>query len=219
MGEIKMQKVSRSTLVCFFLAMIALFPGSSTGRAQGVLAGSGDVSGTVGWSNLTGVDGNKHINFGGSAGANISPGVTVFGEFLYLPMGSISASSVIGVSGVGGSGSGNYQQYGGGARFNFASSKVVVPYAVAAFGYARESANATVTYQGQSGSASASLNGDYVAFGGGANVYFGKGFGVRPEFRYERQEFYSGGQSAGQNVVLASGSLFYQFGGGEKKKK
>lgn len=212
-----MQQSGRKTIVYVFFAMAALLFGASTGRAQGVLAGSGDVAGTVGWSNLTGVDNKKHINFGGSAAANLSPGISVFGEYLYLPMGSIPASEI--VSGVGGTASGNYQQFGGGARFNFAASKVVVPYAVAAFGYVRESANATVTYDGETGTGSAALNGDYVGFGGGAHIYFGKGFGARPEFRYERQEFYSGGASAGQNVVLITGSIFYQFGGGEKKKK
>jgi hypothetical protein len=211
-----MQRINRSSLAFYTVLAVALLVSSCPVRAQGVVAGSGEVAGTVGWSNLTGVDGNKHINFGGSAGANLTPSVTVFGEYLYLPMGSVSES----VSGASASGSGDYQQFGGGARFNFASSKIVVPYAVAAFGYARLSANATVTVTGVgSGSASAALNGDYIGFGGGASIYFGKGFGARPEFRYERQEFYSGGSSAGQNVVLVTGSLFYQWGGGEKKKK
>ena len=216
MEEIKMRQLGRCAFVCALVAMITLFLDSPVGRAQGVLAGSGDVAGTFGWGTLTGADGNKHINFGGSAGANLSPAVSVFGEYLFLPLGSASASDYTGSASV----SVNNQQFGGGARFNFASSKVVVPYAVVAFGYAREGANATVTITGQgSGSGSAALNGDYVGFGGGAHIYLGKGLGVRPEFRYERQEFYAGGSSAGQNLFLVSGSLFYQFGGGEKKKK
>ena len=211
-----MQRITRSSLAFWGVFALALLVCSCPARAQGVLARSGDVAGTFGWSTLTGVDGNKHFNYGGAAGANLSPAVTVFGEYLYLPMGSVSASDSSGAA----TGTGNYQQFGGGARFNFGSSKAVVPYAVAAFGYARQSATVGVTITGEgSGSASAALNGDYVAFGGGANVYFGKGLGVRPEFRYERQEFYAGGQSAGQNVALVTGSFFYQWGGEGKKKK
>jgi hypothetical protein len=59
----------------------------------------------------------------------------------------------------------------------------------------------------------------YVAAGGGASFYVGHGFGIRPEFRYERQQFaatvvdgisISGG---GQNDLRATVALFYQFGG------
>jgi hypothetical protein len=197
---------------------VSLLALASPARSQGVVPRSGDLSGTFGYSNLTGVDGNKHINFGATAGVNLSSSITVCGEYGYLPMGSAPASQY--VSGVTGSVNGDYQQFGGAARLNLGSSKHIVPYGVVSFGYARLSAGASVTVAGAgSGSGSASLNGDYVGFGGGASIYLGKGVGVRPDFRYERQVFYSAGTSAGQNVALVTGSLFYQWGGHGKKKQ
>jgi hypothetical protein len=211
-----MKSIVRSALMGLCATAFVLLVLTNSLQAQGVVTGTGEIAGNVGFSNLTGVDGNKHVNFGASAGYNLSDKLTVLGEFSYMPMGSVNAS----VSGGSGSAHGNYQTYGGAARYNLGSSKSVVPYAVVGFGYARcsESANINVTGLG-SGSASASINGDYVNFGGGASIYLKKGFGLRPEFRYEHQEFYNSGASAGQNVALGSVSVFYQFGGQGKKKK
>ena len=63
-----MQPVIKSALVrsCFTAVFLLLL--SSPVWAQGVVAHSGEVAGTVGFSNLTGVDGDKHVNFGASAG-------------------------------------------------------------------------------------------------------------------------------------------------------
>ena len=110
---------------CVSVSLLAL---ASTAWSQGVVPTSGDLSGTFGYSNLTGVDGNKHVNFGATAGFNLSRNITVLGEYSYLPMGSAPASEF--VSGVTGSVSENYQQFGGAARFNLGSSKHFVPYAV-----------------------------------------------------------------------------------------
>jgi hypothetical protein len=157
---------------------------------------TGDIAGNAGYSNLTGIDNNKHVNFGFSGGANLTHRVTVLAEYNYLPMGSLNAPD-------GASASGDYQQIGGAARFNLFSSKRVVPYAVVGYGYARQSRKIN--------GGSTSLNGDYVNGGGGANFYLGRNWGVRPEFRYERQEFYAQGQSAGQNVAWGTAGIFYQF--------
>jgi hypothetical protein len=206
-----MQTVSKNALVhsCFIAVFLLLL--SSPVWAQGIVSHSGDVAGTVGFSNLTGVDGNKHVNFGGSGGINLTDHLTVLGEYTYLPMGSVNLD--------GASASGSYQQFGGAARFNLGKSTKVVPYALGAFGYARQSANISIA---GFGSGSGSLNGDYFGLGGGASIYLHKGLGVRPEFRYERQEFYQSGSSAGQNVALGTVSVFYQWGGqgnGNKVKK
>ncbi len=184
-------------------------------QAQGILGHSADLAGNIGFSNLTGVDNNKHINFGGSFGFNPSSRATILAEYSYLPMGSVSASS----GGTSASVNGDYQQFGAAGHFNLGSAKTVVPYALVAFGYARCTAGLTVSVSGSgSASGSGSLNGDYIGFGGGASIFFGKGFGLRPEFRYERQDFYVSGQSLSQNVALGTTSLFYQFGGKGKKK-
>lgn len=201
-----MQPVIKSALVRSCLAAVFLFLLSSPVWAQGVVARSGEVAGTVGFSNLTGVDGNKHVNFGASGGVNLTDRVAVVGEYTYLPMGS--------VSGGGASGSGSYQQFGGAARFSLDRSTRVVPYALVAFGYARDSEEVSVA---GIGSGSGSLNGDYFGLGGGASIYLSRSLGIRPEFRYERQEFYQNGNSAGQNVALGTVSVFYQWGGRGKK--
>jgi hypothetical protein len=192
-------------------------------RAQGIAASSGDISGNVGFSSLTGVDGNKHVNFGGSAGINLWRQITILGEYTYMPMGTLTESST-GGNGIPmpDFGSLSYQTIGGAARFNMSGSRIVIPYAIVGFGYARQSASATLLPGagiGVLGGSSSSYNGEYMNFGGGASIFLGKHYGLRPEFRYERQEFYASGNSAGQNVALGTVSFFYQFGGIGKKRK
>ena len=203
-----MKSIVKNLFVGLFIAAYFLFASSPTVLAQGVVARSGDVADNVGSSSLTGVDGNKHVNFGFSGGYNLTDKITVLGEYSYLPMGSVSASE--------GGFSAHLQQLGGAVRFNFLSSKRVVPYAVAGFGYARSSSEDGITL----GPDIANGNGFYLPFGGGASIYLGHHWGIRPEFRNEFQAFYSVPLRGwrGEYVALGTTSVFYQWGGRGMKK-
>jgi hypothetical protein len=212
-----MQTILKNAFLGLCIGVSFLLAFSYPLRAQGIAAGSGDISGNVGFSSLTGADGNKHINFGGSAGINLSRQITILGEYTYMPMGTLTDTGGIGAAA---SGSLSYQTVGGAARFNMRASRTVVAYGVVGFGYARQSASVSLVGAGVGVfPASGSLSGDYVNLGGGASIFLGKRYGLRPEFRYERQEFYASGNSAGQNVALGTVSFFYQFGGIGKKRK
>jgi hypothetical protein len=170
---------------------------SAPARAQ-VLAHSGEVSGYGGYShvNLEGAAiGNNHPFFGGSYGYNVTPAITVLGEYTYMPLGSEGGVSA------------KTQFFDGGVRFNFLPATRFVPYAVVAFGGDH--------YSIGGGGSSASFNGYYFGGGGGVSCYLGKNWGVRPEFRYVRQD-YSG---SGFNSFQESGAFFYQWGGTGTKKK
>jgi hypothetical protein len=174
-------------------------------RAQ-VLAHSGEVAGTVGYdhTNYYPPDGPTSTHFfGASGGYNVIPAITVLGEYKYDPLGSYNLG--VGPSGV------HAQLYGGAVRFNFRPSSKIVPYSVVGGGGYRF----TVSSSGSG----ISINGSYVNFGGGASVYLGKNWGVRPEVRYERQQFSSEGLNIDANVVVAYGSIFYQWGGTGIAKK
>jgi hypothetical protein len=180
-------------------------------RAQ-VLAHSGEVAGTIGYdhTSMTSVDPvetnlpTSHFFVSGSGGYNVTPYITALGEYKYDPLVAVSGDTDKWHS----------QLAGGAARFNFTPSKKIVPYAIVGVGYYR----LTVSEVGPP-SAVNMADGYYVNFGGGASVYCGKNWGIRPEVRYERQHATWGAQIITSNVADVSGSFFYQFGGTGKKKK
>ena len=175
-------------------------------RAQ-VLAHSGEVSGAVGYDHSSFASNpasplyptSTHF-FGGSGGYNVTPYITALGEYKYDPLNFAAAGATY-----------HTQLAGGAARFNFTPSKKIVPYAIVGAGYDRLTASF-------SGEGTVFSDGYYVNFGGGASVYCGKHWGVRPEVRYERQHVTYEGQTISANVADVSGSIFYQFGGTGKKK-
>ncbi|MGA3160235.1 MAG: porin family protein [Terracidiphilus sp.] len=186
------------------IAALFLLVMSAPAWAQ-VLAHTGEVAGTIGYDHTsfnpsTEAPTTTHF-FSGSGGYNITPYITTLGEYKYDPLNSASGDTD----------TYHTQFYGGAVRFNFTPSQKIVPYAVVGVGDYRFTTNKNDIVN--------SYNGYYVNFGGGASVYFGKHWGVRPELRYERQHVTSGSQSLTGNVVDISGSIFYQFGGTGKKKK
>lgn len=199
-----MRPFSKSTFVggCFVAYLLMALASPALGQ---VLAQSGDIAGYVGYGDgnysTSGVGAtNNHIEYGGSGGYNVTPNVTVLGEYSLMPMGTYSGVTF------------KTQLYGGGARFNFSASGRAVPYVAVSVGGNR--------FTGAESGVSVSANGYYVGFGAGASIYLGRHWGVRPEFRYERQSISFGGITAGTNVILGSGSIFFQFGGqGIKKSK
>jgi hypothetical protein len=201
--------IMRCILKCSIAALVVLLTLSTPLRAQ-VAARSGDVSGNVGFSNLSGdetVDGNKHVAFGGAGAYNFSDWGAIGFDYSYQMLGSETASGV--------TVSGKIQSYGGVYRGYLSKSSRVVPYVLVAGGGFSETA------VGTSGGmkVSASQNGYYIGFGGGASIYASPTWGIRPEFRYERQQFSAttvGGAALaayGQNYALGTISIFYQFGG------
>jgi hypothetical protein len=175
--------------------------------AQGILAGSFELSGSGGITNLNGVDNKKgHGAFGFTGLYNLDRSVAVGAEYNYLMLGSLSEGGVTENE--------NLQMYGALARVTVFSNGFIAPYVVLSGGGNR--LHATVSAGNLSDSAS--QLGGYFSTGGGVSIFLGHGFGVRPEFRYERQQFaattidgtpVSGG---GQNDVRGIVALFYQFG-------
>jgi len=188
---------------------------SSTHSAQ-VADGSGEVSGTIGFNNLAAsetVDGYHHVNFGGSIAYVISNMGSIGFEYGYQSLGSETQS--------GATVSGHIQSYGGVYRGSLIPSGREIPYLLVAGGGLSETAIASAGNV----KVSATQNGSYFGFGGGVSVYAGPNWGIRPEFRYERQHFlattidgYSVAASD-QNYVMGTVSVFYRFGGRAAKKK
>lgn len=193
----------RCTHKSFCASLVVLLAITCPAFAQGIAAHSGEAAGIFGYSHVDGVTSNNHFAFGGSGSYNFSPVVAAGFEYKYTPLGSETIS--------GASASAHLQTYGGVARFSFAKASSVVPFVLVGFGGVNEKAVAS------SGgiSASAGQSGFYFAFGGGATIFAGPNWGIRPEFRYERQQFVTNSQfsSFGQNDVQGLVSVFYQFGG------
>ena len=183
-------------------SVIFLLAASSLALAQGIAAGSGEVSGTIGYARVNGVTSFNHFAFGGAGIYNLNQVVAVGFEYSYTPLGSETIS--------GANASAHLQTYGGVARISFSESSDVIPYALVGFGGIDEKAVASF----EAISASASQKGYYYALGGGVTIYVGPGWGIRPEYPYERQQFVANTQSGafGQNDSQALVSLFYQFG-------
>lgn len=183
-------------------SVIFLLAASSLVLAQGTAAGSGEASGTFGYSRVDGVTSYNHFAFGGTGIYNLNQYIAVGFEYNYTPLGSETI--------MGATASAHLQTYGGVVHFTFCDSSVA-PYALVGFGGI--DAKAVASYEGLS--ASAGQSGYYIAFGGGVNIFVGPRWGIRPEYRYERQQFLANSQfdSSGQNDSQALVSLFYQFGG------
>jgi opacity protein-like surface antigen len=197
--------------LCVTTTLVLAF--SAGANAQGLAAGSFEASGNVGFSNLKGVDNDHHASFGGEVAFNLAKTTAIGFEYNYLGLGSVSVS--------GATASGHLQTYGPVARFSFAATSRVAPYVLLAAG----GANLTAVASEGNIKVSASQGGYYFGFGGGAAIYLGDNWGIRPEYRYERQQFNAttvSGQniaSSGQNYSEGSIALFYQFGGTRSMKK
>jgi hypothetical protein len=204
----------RSTLKSMCVSTIfLLLAASGVARGQGVAAGSIELAGNVGFSSLKGADSDRHVVFGGSGAYNLSQLVAIGFEYSYNPLGSLTED--------GATASEHLQLYGPVARFSLAESNRVVPYVLVAVGGSSLEAVAS----DENVSVSAAQHGYYFGAGGGVALYAGSQWGIRPEFRYERQQFNAttidGDQVAsyGQNEYQGSVALFYQFGGTRRMRK
>jgi hypothetical protein len=195
-----MQRFVENAVVGLCIAATFLLFSSIAG-AQ-VLANSGEVAGTVGYDHTSMTNnnppaGNPTSNhfFSGSGGYNMTRHITALGEYKFDPLAAPPLDTFTWHS----------QLYGGAVRYNFTPSRKIVPYAIVGIGYYQLTASMPGVIENASGY--------YVNFGGGASYYLGKHWGIRPEFRYERQHAGYKGEILTSNVADLSGSIFYQFGG------
>jgi hypothetical protein len=149
---------------CSAVLLGAMLTVSMPALAQSSKPRSGEVAGVFGWSSLKGADEKAHVLFGASAGVNLSDRAQVFGEYSYSPMGSISGASLKAEAICGGIRIGRVR--GGSGAF-----------LVGAGGLFRGSTSVS--------SISISQSGGYYGFGGGATIFLGQNWGVRPEARLE----------------------------------
>jgi len=197
-----MKSIIKSVFVglCATALLLAL---SNSAQAQ-VASGSGELAVNGGWNNNLGTinsDGTVNKNaysFGASAGYNLSENIAVLGEYQYVPEGSYEGVTV------------KTQFYGGTIRYAYGNSKFS-PYILVSGG----GVGTTASEQGES----VSVNGSYIAFGGGVSIFLGKNWGIRPEFRYNDLFSTSGGTTTTQGVPQITGGLFFQFGGEQSSKK
>ena len=192
--------LKRSLVTAGFLLAAAL-----PSLAQGPAGSTLDLSANVGVSNLNGIDNHKgHPTGGASAYVNLTRAIAVGFDYNYYGLGTVSA---------GVKDTEHLQTYGGSLRINLLPNRVLVPYVVAGVGGNRLTATASAS----SFSESAAINGSYFNGGGGVSLYLGNGFGLRPELRYERQQFhnqqfdgiYISGAATDVHPTIA---LFYQIG-------
>lgn len=181
---------------------------SSAARAQGIARRSGEVGGTIGYNNLKSIDNGRYATFGVSGAYNLSPWFALGGDYTFQRLGTIAVAST--------TGSEHLQLIGPVARFSANNASRLVPYVVVSGGGAVLQAAVALL---NNSVMSASQKGFYFGVGGGASIYGGHNWGVRPEFRYERLHFNSTtiqGSSVGsfgQNDYQGTVTVFYQFGG------
>ncbi len=132
----------------------------------------------------------------GSLGYNATEHIAVAGEFQYALQASAGRVSA------------NGKLYGAAMRYAFLTGRVA-PYLLVGGGGIRE----TGGFYGANNVA----DGWYAAFGGGVSLFLTRSWGVRPEFRYNRDSLQFGSVSTSGNLYQATGGIFYQFGKGTPK--
>ena len=190
------------------LVSTALWAQSTPRSASpGIRAGSGDAGFNVGWSNLPSKLENtrSYPIVGASGGINLSRHVAAIGEYSYQFMSEIGGVSP------------HTQLLGGAARVSLRGNRVV-PYLLLGGGGASLAASETYTGPSLISSISASAHGGYFAAAGGATIFIGRSWGIRPEFRYGYVSLSYAGQSDQVNSVQIDSGVFFQFGGRSSKK-
>ncbi len=140
-----------------------------------------------------------HFTYGGTGAFRLGDNVHIFGEFGFATLLSETISSVTATAKV--------ANYGGGADYSFRSSTSRVrPFVAAGLGVG----HFYVTGGGISATVDNAL---YTEFGGGARVYLGKHWGLKPGVSYRRYNSSSSGlvgaTVAGSNALQYTVGLFY----------
>jgi hypothetical protein len=167
------------------------------GYGQDMHQGQIEATGQVGFVSGIGT----HGTFGGSVGGALNERVLVFGEFLYIPLGS----STVNVLGVNRNVSARGFNFDGGLQYQFRKYGSMVPYAGVGLGLLHSSASISnsFSFQGLNFSTGGSSNDFYANLGGGVRYYVTEQWGIRPEFTI----------FAGPNTFVRIGAgFFYEFG-------
>jgi opacity protein-like surface antigen len=203
--------------------VVLLFPLvlSSAAWAQGVASGSLEVSARVDVSSLNGITGH-HADVGSGYGVayNLDKYVAVGFDYDYLSLGSLSTYASDGFNIFQVKESEHLQTFDGTVRVSLLKTRFAVPYVVGSAGAVSLAASAKVVgTSGAEGNDSASQHGASFGAGGGVSLYVTRHIGIRPEVRYERQQFKATTidniqiQGGGVNDARASVGVFFQFGG------
>jgi outer membrane protein with beta-barrel domain len=179
------------------IATVGLFVMAGVGYGQDMQKGQIEATGQIGFVSGIGT----HGAFGGSVGGAVNEHVLVYGEFLYIPLGS----STVSVLGVNRSVSARAFNFDGGLQYQFRKYGSMVPYAGVGLGLLHSTADISnnFTFQGLNFSTGGSSNDFYVNLGGGVRYYVNEQWGVRPEFTI----------FAGPNTFVRIGAgVFYHFG-------
>jgi Outer membrane protein beta-barrel domain len=186
-------------------------------KAQGVMAHSIEVSGNGGITNEYGANGNHgHATYGFAGAYNLTRHLAVVGEYSNVDLGSESEDVAPGQQVTG---SEDVQLYGGAVRYALINTRFFVPYVLVGGGGDNLHVSVSTPLFPGDRSIEASESGGYVSLAGGVSLYAGHGFGIRPEFRYNRQQYGSTSveglstQGSSENDLRVTVAVFYQFGG------
>src|SRR5215831_4924748 len=191
-----MNNISRIRKIAL-IATVGLFVMTGLGYGQDMQKGQIEATGQIGFVSGIGT----HGAFGGSVGAALNERVLVFGEFLYIPLGS----STVTILGVNRSVSARAYNFDGGLQYQFRKYGSMVPYAGVGLGLLHSAASISnsFSFQGLNFSTGGSSNDFYANLGGGVRYYVTEQWGVRPESTI----------FAGPNSFVRIGAgVFYQFG-------
>lgn len=165
---------------------------------QAAEPGIGEVSGFAGMVSVRN-GGATHGNFGGTMGANLGRFVHLFGEVSYMSTGKGTYATA----------GGRLMNYGGGVQIRIPTGAArIEPYGLITLGYGRSKGDY---------SSSDSIHNAYNGAGGGARVFIGRRWGIKPEFRI--QKYYGIHLSSDDpfmdrgHVITATAGVFFQFGG------
>src|SRR5215468_3155421 len=117
----------------FLIATLGLFAMAGIGYGQDMRKGQIEATGQIGFVSGIGT----HGAFGGSVGGAVNERVLVFGEFLYIPLGS----STVNVLGTNRNVSARAYNFDGGLQYQFRKYGSMVPYAGVGLGLLHSSAS------------------------------------------------------------------------------
>jgi hypothetical protein len=193
-------------------AVAVIFAASIAAHAQ---RNTVEVAAGGGYSYLdtgrVGIEGYKnHGTMDASVSYNVLKNLSAGFEYAFTPL----HSETVGTSNGNATGSVDVHNYGAVVRVGLFKAKALMPYVSVTGG------GLDLKFSAKQGnlSGSQSFKGGYLGAGVGMNAYLGHGFGVRPEFRYERQQLKDSAQNYdifagnGRNQLNLTGSLFYTFG-------
>jgi opacity protein-like surface antigen len=191
-----MNKISQIAKISL-IATVGLFVMAGACYGQDMQQGQIEATGQLGFVSGIGT----HVAVGGSVGGALNERVLLYGEFLYIPLGS----STVNVLGVNRSVSARAFNFDGGLQYQFRKYGSMVPYAGVGLGLLHSSASIpnSFSFQGLNFSTGGSSNDFYANLGGGVRYYVTEQWGVRPEFTI----------FAGPNTFVRIGAgVFYEFG-------